>query len=104
MYDINKIGGIIKKYRIKNNISQEALSETADITPTHLKHIESGHRRPSVEVLFTIFNALSIPFDELKNDVCTDSLEKIKINQLLEVCDENKLELIYKIIKNIREF
>ncbi len=101
MYDINKIGCIIKQYRIERQISQEALAEIVDITPTHLKHIESGHRRPSVEVMFSIFNTLSISFDELKDCINDKSLELIKINQLLEECEKEKLNTIYKITKVI---
>ena len=50
MYDIKLIGQVIKYARIENGFSQEQLAELIDITPTHLKHIESGHRKPSIEV------------------------------------------------------
>ncbi len=101
MYNIDKIGSVIKKYRLEKQISQETLSEIVDITPTHLKHIESGHRRPSVEVMFAIFNELNIPFVELNTDIDIGSLEKAKINRLLEECNETKLDTIYKITKVI---
>ncbi len=101
MYDINKIGSVIKKYRLEKQMSQEALSEIVDITPTHLKHIESGHRRPSVEVMFAIFNELNIPFEELEKDISLKNLEQAKINQLLKECNETNLNTIYKIVKVI---
>ncbi len=52
MYDIDLIGKVVKSARIENNMSQERLSEILDVTPTHLKHIESGHRKPSIELFF----------------------------------------------------
>ena len=52
------LGNTIRKYRIMRGLSQEELAEAVDITPTHLKHIESEHRKPSVEVLFRLVYAL----------------------------------------------
>ncbi len=103
MYDISRIGIVIKKHRTENRKSQETLSEVVDITPTHLKHIESGHRKPSVEVLFDIFNELNISFDELSVEENSEQEMRIKINKLLNKCEKKRLDLIYKIIKAIIE-
>ena len=43
--DYRAIGKRIKIARIKADLTQEALAEAIDITPTHLKHLESEHRR-----------------------------------------------------------
>ncbi len=103
MYEIDKVGSTIKKYRVEAKISQESLSETVGITPTHLKHIESGHRKPSIEVLFAIFNTLKIPFDELRDDLSERKTAEIaKAIALLSVCTEQELGLIYNIIKCIQ--
>ena len=49
----------IRKGRKNKKITQEELAES----PTHVKHIESGHRKPSIEILFEITKILNIPLD-----------------------------------------
>lgn len=36
-----------------------------DVTPTHIRHIESGHRRPSIELLFQLARMLDLSLDAL---------------------------------------
>ena len=36
-----------------------------DITVTHLKHLESEHRNPSIEVLFKLVSTLNLSIDNL---------------------------------------
>lgn len=60
-----KLGSAIRQARITNGLTQEALAEIVGITPTHLKHIESEHRKPSVEVLFALASCLHLSLDSL---------------------------------------
>ena len=46
-------------------MTQERLAELVNITTSHLKHIESGHRRPSIEVLFQLAKILDLSLDAL---------------------------------------
>ena len=46
------LGDTIRRARMDNKMTQEQLAEAINISPTHMKHIESEHRKPSVEVLF----------------------------------------------------
>ena len=59
------LGNAIRAARISNNLSQEELAELVDITPTHLKHIESEHRKPSIEVLFRLAKVLNMSVDNI---------------------------------------
>ena len=43
-----ELGNAIRNARISRNLSQEDFSEMIGISPTHLKHIESEHRKPSI--------------------------------------------------------
>ena len=36
----------IRKGRKNKKITQEELAEKLEVSPTHVKHIESGHRKP----------------------------------------------------------
>lgn len=42
----------IRNERKDKRITQEELAEMLEVSPTHIKHIESGHRKPSIEILF----------------------------------------------------
>lgn len=65
MSDINsdylkKIGKVILKLRKNDNISQEKLSELADIHRTYLSDVEGGKRNLTVTVLKRLIDALSV--------------------------------------------
>ena len=55
-----KIKENIKKYRIALNISQEKLSEMAEISTDYISLIERGKRTPSIKRLCKIAKALNI--------------------------------------------
>lgn len=73
-----------------------------NITPTHLKHLESEHRKPSIEVLFNISQILHLSLDDIlfDNTVQTTS-EYHKAEQLLKQCNTTELKIISDIIKSL---
>lgn len=81
----------------------EKLAEIVDITPTHLKHIESEHRKPSIEVLFKLVYALRISLDNLIFEKNEFENEKKEIDTMLSDCSLRQLKLISKILKSIKE-
>lgn len=58
--DAKIVGEVISDFRNKKEISQEVLSGLADIGRTHLSAIERGERKPTLETLYRISNALDI--------------------------------------------
>lgn len=60
-----ELGNAIRAARMARGISQEKLAELLDITASHLKHIESEHRKPSIEVLFRLATLLDLSLDSL---------------------------------------
>ena len=101
------LGEHIKNARIKKELTQESLAELLDITPTHVKHIESGHRKPSIEILFRIAKILDMSVDNVIFSDSDDNLTKEKINEinnLLIKCNKKELavakDLIFSLIKN----
>lgn len=56
------LGDTIRRARMDNKMTQEQLAEAINISPTHMKHIESEHRKPSVEVLFLLADVLNFPW------------------------------------------
>jgi transcriptional regulator with XRE-family HTH domain len=60
-----ELGAAIRAARMEKSLSQEQLAELVGITPTHMKHIESEHRKPSVEVLFAIAAEFDLSLDDV---------------------------------------
>ena len=44
--EIRELGEAIRAARMQKGLTQEALAEMMDITPVHLKNIESSRREP----------------------------------------------------------
>ena len=95
----------IRNERKDKRITQEELAEMLEVSPTHVKHIESGHRKPSIEILFEIAKILNISLDGVvfsKNESArTDTREKV--NRLLDVSDEASLHFILSVLEALRE-
>lgn len=70
--DSVKVGKIVAFFRQQKGISQEVLSGLADIGRSHLSAIERGERKPTLETLYRICNALDI-----KMSTFITELEKI---------------------------
>ena len=58
--DSVKVGETVVLFRKQKGVSQEVLSGLADIGRTHLSAIERGERKPTLETLYRICNALDI--------------------------------------------
>ena len=63
--ELRELGEAIRAARMRKGLTQEALSEMLDITPIHLKNIESSRRRPSVPLLFALMELLDFSVDAL---------------------------------------
>lgn len=95
----------IRNERKNKRITQEELAEKLDISPTHVKHIESGHRKPSIEILFELTKILNISLDGVvfpKNETSLD-VTRGKIERLLDVSDEASLQFILSVLEALRE-
>ncbi len=94
-----KLGNAIRRARIEKNISQERLAEMLDITPTHLKHLESEHRRPSVEVLFRMAEILRFSIDDLVFEEREKTEEYRRAELLLDECGRKELLIAADVIR-----
>ena len=72
--DSKTVGEVIAEFRRKKGISQEVISGLADIGRTHLSAIERGERKPTLETLYRIANALDVKM----SDIVIAIEEKIK--------------------------
>ena len=69
MLDSIIVGKIIQEYREKRKLSQEVVSGLADIGRTHLSAIERGLRKPTLETLFKIADALNVKASEIVKSI-----------------------------------
>lgn len=65
MLDACVVGKVIQELREKKGLSQEVVSGLADIGRTHLSAIERGVRKPTLDTLFKIAEAMDIAPSEI---------------------------------------
>lgn len=63
------VGQAIAEFRKRKGLSQEVLSGLADIGRTHLSAIERGERKPTLETLYRISNALNVNMSEIVKEI-----------------------------------
>lgn len=91
----------IRQERKSKRITYEELAEMLDISPTHIKHIESGHRKPSIEILFEIARVLNLSLDGVvfPKDITQSDLTRGKIDRLLDSLDEDFLQFVLTVLE-----
>ncbi|MEV5766907.1 XRE family transcriptional regulator [Micromonospora sp. NPDC052213] len=60
-----QVGSRLKRIRTHRNVTLSALAEATGISKSTLSRLESGQRRPSLELLLPISQAHQVPLDEL---------------------------------------
>lgn len=104
-YQLNyyKIGDRIKKLRSSKHMTQQSLSEKADISPNYLSHIENGLSKFSLPILMEIVNALDttpnyILLDTVinKKDTFIEDIDSKLANMKIE-----ELSMVYDFIELI---
>lgn len=93
----------IRNERKDKRITQEELAEMLEVSPTHIKHIESGHRKPSIEILFEIAKILNIDSVVFSKNESAHTDTREKIDRLLDISDEASLRFILSVLEALRE-
>ena len=83
----SSVGERVRELRIKENLSQEELSERAYLSVVHLSNIERGAKKPSLDAVLRIAKALGV--DAARILTSTPSNESVY--QALSSC-EHQLE------------
>ena len=101
MIDRIALGAAIRAARLKKGYTQEQLAELVEVTPTHEKHIESGHRLPSVEVLFSIAQTLDLSLDNIifPEQGAGERVREISI--LLNQSTEQELSILLDVARSL---
>ena len=101
MYGTENIGAAIRAARKQNGYTQEELAERLEVTPTHIKHIESGRRLPSVEILFRAASELHFSLDKLLTTATAP--KENALERLLQEGSAKERLLLEKIAEAIME-
>lgn len=103
--DYYAIGNRIKSVRESAGYTQEKLAEMADISKTHISHIENGKTKFSLKTLVSIANALDTTADIL----LFDNMKKIsqpivwEVFQFFSECSAQDQRLYLEYAEHVRK-
>lgn len=102
--DYFEIGQRIRKARKAHGLSQEELAERAEISVTHMSHIETGNTKLSLPVLVQIAETLEVRTDDLLfgADQMTVSSSMEDIASVLERCNVQEAKIISDTVKAMK--
>ena len=88
MVDYKLIGSRIKKQREKCALTQEVVSEKADITPVYLSKIENGKVRPTLDTLSSICSVIGcdLGYLLLDSELESQNYQTERIVQIFNSC------------------
>lgn len=98
------IGRRIRELRKKKELSQERLSERAEITPNYLSRVERGTENPTLDAFIRLADALEIEMWEMFDFGHTVGRKDLRLllNKLVGGADEEELRLVVKVIRAMR--
>lgn len=102
--DYKALGKRISNARKQAGITQEALGEQLNMTRKHISVIESAIKRPSLDALVDIANALDVSTDDLLVDslMHSTSTSNSEIHRLLLDCNEIEQEILTRMVKEMK--
>lgn len=72
-------GEALKRWRIKRELTQEALAHLAGITTTYASLVERGRKVPSLTVILKLCRALDCAPGDLLADFTPSALRRLKL-------------------------
>ena len=102
--DYKAIGKRIKIARIKADMTQEQLSEKAEISPTHMSNIETGTTKVSLTTMVALTNALNVTMDDLLCDSVIHAKAQFEqdLSDLLTDCDEYEIRIMKDVMETLK--
>lgn len=92
------IGKRLGDLRRMRNLTSEQLAELCGIDNTHIRHIESGSRSPSLGLLIRLCNALKVsPYYFLQDCIELDEDEDGRAEELMKIFPEISLQKAYAV-------
>ncbi len=103
--DYIAIGKRIRALRKEKHWTQDNLSDAANISKTHMSHIETGTTKLSLPVIIDIANALDTTVDYLlgANVQSSAPILKQEIADLLDECSPRELYTMMETMRFVRK-
>lgn len=102
--DYAAIGARIRQNRQRRSMSQERLAELADVESSYISSIEHGHKKPSLETLINVSNAMNLTVNDLLVDVQpadkTAPLRELEF--LLDGCDATERNILIQATASLK--
>ncbi len=105
--DIDKgFGKILRDFRVKNNLTQEQLSEKLGISLKYISRIENGNNGVKTQTLIRYMNILGITPNTIFAEFITDedAAKNVEISEKIVKLSDNKKELLSSIIDLLETF
>ena len=71
------IGKVFQEYRLKNNMTQNEVSELTGLEPRHISQLERGFTKGSIDTLLKLCNAYKITPDVILYDLLDDDTKNM---------------------------
>ena len=89
------IGQRVKEYRIRQHLRQEDLAGDVDFSVSYLSCIETGKKKPSLNIIVRIAEALDVTVECLLfGDIAFEDDELHELKAVLNGCSENAQKVI----------
>lgn len=98
--DYKTMGKNIARYRIKNHLTQEQLAEKAEVSTVFISQIETAVRKPSLETMYKLSNALHTTIDAIIGNNASQA-KYDEIIKLIENKSAAELSFIIGILNEI---
>lgn len=97
------LGKRIREIRKIRKLSQEALAERAGISAQYVSNIERGKENPTLDMLFTLADALKVTLAEMCDYETVQTMDRQRLHSLLrdllKTADPERLRTAVKILK-----
>jgi XRE family transcriptional regulator, regulator of sulfur utilization len=71
-------GEALKRWRVKRDLTQEALAHEAGITTSYASQVERGKKAPTLTVILKLCRALECTPSELLSDFTATALKRLR--------------------------
>ena len=92
------IGKVFQEYRLKNNMTQNEVSELTGLEPRHISQLERGFTKGSIDTLLKLCNAYKISPDVILYDLLdedTKNMIKIYDEKFKKLSKRDKESILY---------
>ncbi len=105
MVNYELIGKRIRDVREKKCISQAKLAELSDLSNSYINRIEKAKKKPSLNSVISIVNALGITVDELLygNQTFKPTEYQSEIASVISDCSSREKRILYETVKSIKQ-